>query len=79
MNLNDGRKRKFHGRKCNSNQKWNNRINADVNAKIRENIVRKNCFWNLSACNCKSLGSVTGDSVIRHDEYIAFKTLKLKT
>ena len=47
--------------------------------KSEKTLLEKNCFWNLSACNCKSLGSVTGDSVIRHDEYIAFKTLKLKS
>ena len=61
---------KFDGRKCNSNQWWNN-DKFDVSEKKR--ICEKDYIWNPVTCSCengKYLASIMDDSVIRCEEVI---------
>ena len=64
---------KFDGRKCNSNQKWNN-DKCRCGVKIRKIIVYgKNCIWNPATCNCKYgkyVGSIIVNSAVICDEII---------
>ena len=56
---------KFDGKKCNSNQKWNNN-KCWCNFK-KHHICEKDCIWSPVTCSCKNdkyLPSVIGDSVI---------------
>ena len=56
---------KFDGKKCNSNQKWNNN-KCWCNFK-KHHICEKDCIWSPVTCSCendKYLPSVIGDSVI---------------
>ena len=63
---------KFDGRKCNSDQKWNN-------DKCRSKCKKHKIYiWNLSACSCKNgkySVSFIDDSVIMCDEIIEEKKL----
>ena len=60
---------KFDGKRCNSNQKWNN-------AKCRyeckkHHTCEKDYIWNLATCSCengKYLASIIGNSVHTCDE-----------
>ena len=43
---------KFDGRKCNSNQKWNNdRCQCECK---KYNIYKKDYIWNPATCSCKN-------------------------
>ena len=44
---------KFDGRKCNSNQKWNN-VNVNVSVK-KHHICEKNYIWNPATCTCEKI------------------------
>ena len=71
---------KFYGRKCNSNQKWNNK-NVDVSVKDIIH-VKKNYIWNPAACSCvndKYLSSIIDDSAITCDEIIDAEKTKTVT
>ena len=62
---------KFDGRKCNSNQKWNN--DKSLFECKKHNICEKYYIWNSAACSCengKYLASIIEDSVITCDEII---------
>ena len=62
---------KFDGRKCNSNQKWNN-DKCQCECKNPKKRVCKH-FWNPATCSCKSgkyLASIIDNSVIMCDEII---------
>ena len=59
---------KFDGRKCNSNQKWNN-DRCWCKCK-KHHICEKDYIWNPTTCSCendKYLESIVDDSVIRCD------------
>ena len=62
---------KFDNRKCNSNQKWNNKL---CQCKYKNyQMCKEDCSWNPSACICeydKYLGSIIDDSVMRCNEII---------
>ena len=62
---------KFDGRKCNSNQKWNNdKCRCECK---KHNICEKDYIWNPAVCNCKNskyLASIMDESVITCDEII---------
>ena len=62
---------KFDGRKCNSNQKWNN--NKCWCECRKYHICGKDYIWNLATCSCKNgkyLLSIIDDSMIKCDEII---------
>ena len=62
---------KVDGRKCNSDQKWNNN-KCRCQCK-KHNICEKDYIWNLAACSCKNgkyLASIIDDSVSRCYEII---------
>ena len=62
---------KFDGRKCNSNQGWNN---DKCRCECKKNhVCEKDYIWNPAECSCengKSLASIIDDSVIMFDEII---------
>ena len=62
---------KFDGRKCNSNQKWNN---DKCQCECKKNhICEKYYIWNPATCSCengKYLASISDDSVITCYEII---------
>ena len=61
---------KVDGRKCNSNQKWNN---DKCQCKCKKHICEYDYFWNPAACSCengKYLVNIIDDSVIIFDEII---------
>ena len=64
---------KYDGRKCNSNQKWNN-DKRWLSVNIQKTQCGQKCYiWNPSTCNCvngKYLESIIDDSVITWDEFI---------
>ena len=66
---------KFDGRKCNSNQKWNN---GKCRCKCKKHhFCEKDFVWNPATCSCKNgkhLASITDDSVITHGEIIEEET-----
>ena len=59
---------KCDGRKCNSNQKWNNGKYQRESKDLRKNhVLKKDYILNLSTCTCengKCLESFIDDSVI---------------
>ena len=62
---------KFHGRKCNSDQWWNN-YKCQCECKKRH-VCEKDYIWNSATCSCengKYLASITDNSVITCDEII---------
>ena len=62
---------KFDGRKCNSDQWWNNNI-CQCECKKRH-ACEKDYVWNPSTCNCvngKYIASIIDDSAIMFDEVI---------
>ena len=62
---------KFDGRKCNSDQKWNN-DNCWCESKTH-NICEKDYIWNPDSCSCKNgnyLANIMDDSVVMCDETI---------
>ena len=79
---------KLDGRKCSSNQTWNNN-SVGVSVKIMKIITinkartehnQKDYIWNLATCsckNCKYLANVIDESVIMCDEII--NALRSKT
>ena len=62
-------KYKFVGRKCNSNQKWNNdKCRCECK---KHHICEKDYIWNPATCSCKVgkyLSNIMDDSVITCDE-----------
>ena len=66
--------RKFDGRKCNSNQKWNNnKCRCQCKNPKEHNSCKKDYIWNSATCICengKYVGIITDDSVITCDEII---------
>ena len=62
---------KFDGRKCSSNQKWNNdKCRCECK---KHHICEKDYIWNPATCCCKYgeyLGIIIDDSVITCDEII---------
>ena len=71
---------KFNGRKCNSNQKWNN-DKCWCQCK-KHNLCEKDYIWNPSTCNCKNgkyLANIMDDSVITCDEIIDAETKTVPT
>ena len=71
---------KFHVKKCNSNQWWNNdkyRCTCE-----KHYICEKGYVWNFATCNCengKYLASIMDDSMITCDEVIKPYDEKIKT
>ena len=67
--MNQKRKCKFDGTKCNSNQWWNNdKCRCECK---KHHIGEKDYVWNLATCNCengKYLANIMDDSVITCDE-----------
>ena len=65
---------KFHDRKCNSNQKWNNnKCWCECKDPKEQNTFEKDYIWNSTTCSCKKveyLASTIDDSVITCDEII---------
>ena len=63
---------KFDGRKCNSNQKWNNnKYQCECKNLKEHNAFKKGYIWNSATCSCenvKYVGSLTDDSVIMCDQ-----------
>ena len=62
---------KFDGRKCNSNERWNN---GKYRCECRKhNICEKDYIWNSTTCSCeneKYLASIMNDSAIIYNEVI---------
>ena len=61
---------KFDGRKCNSNQKWNN---DKCRWKCKKHICEMDYIWNTATCSCKNgryFASIIDNSVITFDETI---------
>ena len=61
---------RFDGRKCNSNQEWNN---DKFRCECKKHICEKDYIWNPATCSCengKYLASIIDDSVITCDEII---------
>ena len=63
---------KFDGRKCNSNQNWNNnKCQSECKSLSKHNLYIKDYIWNSSKYtyeNGKCLENLIGDSVINCDE-----------
>ena len=73
------RKCKFDGRKCDSNQKWNN--NKYRSERKNHHICEKDYIWNPATCICengKYLASIFGYSVITCDEIIDVEAMSYK-
>ena len=63
-------KRRFDGRKCNSDQWWNN---DKCWCECKKHVCEKDYVWNPSTCNCengKYLPSIMDNSTIMCDEVI---------
>ena len=71
---------KFDGRKCNSNQTWNNN---KCRCECKKYHTYENYhIWNLAACSCeigKYLGSIVDNFVITRDEIIDAEETKTVT
>ena len=72
------------GRKCNSNQNWNNdKCQYECKNRRKHYACEKDYIWNLSTCTCKNdkyLGSMIVDSVVICDEVIELtKAVPTKT
>ena len=66
---------RFDGKKCNSDQWWNN-DKCQCECK-KCHVCEKDYVWNPAACNCengKYLASITDNSVITCDEFIEEET-----
>ena len=65
---------KFDGRKCNSNQKWNNdKCHCKCENPQKHHGCKKDYIWNPVTCRCensKYLTTISDDSVITFDETI---------
>ena len=65
---------KFDGRKCNSNQKWNNdKCQCECKNPKEKNTCEKDYIWNHTTCSCENveyLISTIDDLVIITDEII---------
>ena len=62
---------KFDGRRCNSEQLWNN--NKCWSECKKRHVCEKNYIWNPSTCVCKNrkyVPSIMDDSVITYDDAI---------
>ena len=62
---------KFDGRKCNSDQWWNNDKNGCKSKK--RHVYEKDYIWNPATCSCKNrkyLASIMNDSAITSDKII---------
>ena len=63
---------KFHSKKCNSNQKWNNDEYQFECKNLNEYCVCKKIhIWNITTCSCKNgrySGGIIGVSVVICDE-----------
>ena len=71
---------KFDGRKCNSDQKWNNE-KCWCECKKRH-VCEKDYTWNPASCSCnngKYLANIMDDSVLRCDEIIESYDEETKT
>ena len=71
---------KFNGRKCNSNQTWNN-DKCWCECK-KHDIYEKDYIWNFPTCSCRNgkyLASISDDSVITCDEIIDAEETKTVT
>ena len=59
----------FDGRKCNSNQKWNNsKSQCECKNPRKRHVCKKDYIWKPSTCTCKNgkhLESIIDDSVIK--------------
>ena len=68
---------KFDGRKCNSNQKWNNDKCSCKCKNLKEHVCEKD-ISNPAPCSCKNdkyLARTVDDSVVTYDEIIVTKKL----
>ena len=67
-------KYKFDSSKCNSNQKWNNKMcRYECKNSIKQHMCGKDYVWNPSTCPWKIdkyLKNIISDSVVIHDETI---------
>ena len=66
-------KYKFDGRKCNSNQKWNNKCQCKCKNPKKLCVCEKDYIWDSATCSCenhKCLESITVSLVITCDEII---------
>ena len=75
---------KFFRRKCNSNQKWNNKECRCECKNLKElHVCKKYYIWNPATCSCKNgkyLPRIVDDIVIRCDKVIeTTKTAPTKT
>ena len=65
---------KFYGRKCSSNQKWNNdKYWCECKNPKERHVCKKGYTWNPVACrlkNCENIASSIDDSVITFDEIV---------
>ena len=71
---------KFDGRKCNSNQKWNN-DKCQCECK-KHHISEKVYIWNPATCSCKNgkyLANIIDNSVITCDEIMDAETKAVTT
>ena len=67
---------RFDGKKCNSNQWWNN----DVDVIVKKFMYVKKIVWNLATCNCenwKHLASIMDDEMIICDKFYIQKKKNL--
>ena len=49
-------KRRFDGRKCNSNQKWNNdKFWCESKNNKKHYVCEKGDIWNPATCSCKNI------------------------
>ena len=62
---------RFDGRKCNSDQWWNNdKCRCECK---KSHVCEKDCVWNPARCNCKNrkyFGNIMNNSTIMFDEII---------
>ena len=62
---------KFDSRKCNSNQKWNNKLQCKCKDLKERHICKKDYIWNPATCSCENVKYVwiiIGNSAIECDE-----------
>ena len=61
---------KFDGRKCNSNQNWNNdKCRCECKNPTKHHVCKRDYIWNPSTCTCQTV-NIIGDSVITCDGII---------
>ena len=64
---------KYHSKKCNLNQKWNNKCPCECKNPEEHRVYKKGYFSNPAKCSCnngKDIGSIIADSVVICDEII---------